>query len=107
MNSPRLLPKQILSNLQHEDRIAKWREKGASIGENESIGFGIAPDSEFALLLTIEDGIVISARTVIIIHNSACNDIYELPIKAGRVTTKSGAYIVKNSVILCSVTIDR
>lgn len=80
---------------------------GATIGRDVFIGLDTVIDEGFAPLLTIEDGAVISARTFIILHDSAFNNTCGLPIKVGRVTIKQQAYIGVNSTILCGVTIGR
>lgn len=97
--------RRYVSKLLLEDQVTRWREMGATIGENVFIGFDAAIDEGFASLLTIEDGAVISGRTLIILHDSAFNNVCGLPIKAGKVTIKQQAYIGVNSVILCGVTI--
>ncbi len=96
-----------LLRLTEEDKVARWRQLGAKIGEDVFVGFDAAIDEGFAPLLTIEDGVVISARTLILLHDSAFNNVAGLPIKVGPVTIKSQAYIGVNSTILCGVTVGR
>lgn len=54
---------------------------GATIGRDVFIGLDTVIDEGFAPLLTIEDGAVISARTFIVLHDSAFNNTCGLPIK--------------------------
>jgi acetyltransferase-like isoleucine patch superfamily enzyme len=88
-----------------EDNISRWRRLGARIGQGVFIGFDCAIDEGFAPLLTIEDGAVISARTLIMLHDSAMNNVCGAPIKVGRVIVGSNSYVGVNSTILCGVRI--
>jgi acetyltransferase-like isoleucine patch superfamily enzyme len=97
--------KKCLYKLTYEDKIARWRRLGATIGEGVFIGFDSAIDEGFAPLLTIEDGVTIAAKTLIILHDSAMNNVCGLPIKVGRVTIRKEAFIGVNSTILCGVTV--
>ena len=97
--------KTSIQRVLHEDSITRWRSLGAKIGENVFIGFDVAIDEGFAPLLTIEEGAVISARCLIILHDSAFNNVSGLPIKVGRVIIGREAYIGVNTVILCGVSI--
>ena len=103
----RTLLQNYLKRLLHEDPVVKWRELGATIGERVFIGPDVFLDAGFAPLLTIEDGAVISARTIIILHDSAFNNICGLPIRAGRVVIGENAYIGVGTIVLCGVTIGR
>jgi acetyltransferase-like isoleucine patch superfamily enzyme len=96
-----------LKSLLYEDPVVKWRELGATIGERVFIGSDVFLDAGFAPLLTIEDGAVISARTMIILHDSAFNNVCGLPIRAGRVAIGESAYIGVGTIVLCGVTIGR
>ena len=99
--------KKCLLWVSYEDNITRWRRLGATIGQNVFIGHEVDVDEGFAPLLTIEDGVVVSDRTVIMLHDSAFNNLLGLPIKAGRVTIQEDAYIGVNTTILCGVTIGR
>lgn len=93
------------SGLLREDKVSTWRALGATIGEGVFIGANVVIDEGFAPLLTIEDGVVISDRVVIMLHDSALNNVCGLPIKVGRVTLSKNAYVGVNATILCGVTI--
>lgn len=104
---PRRILRKLLVKLLYEDKISNWRNMGVTIGSNVFIGSDATVDQRFASLLTIEDGVVISARTVIMLHDSAFNNVCSLPVKVGRVLIKQQAYIGVNSTILCGVTVGR
>lgn len=90
-----------------DDPIPRLRRKGARIGNGVFIGQDVFIDERFAHFLTIEDNVVISARSMIILHDSAFNNVCGAPIKVAHVTISEGAYIGVNSVVLCGVTIGK
>ena len=97
--------KKIRNDEAMEEKLARWRSLGAAIGKNIFIGFDVVIDEGFAEFLTIEDNVVIAARTFIILHDSALNNISGDPIRVGKVTLKEQAYIGANVTILPGVTI--
>ncbi len=97
----------LLTRLAAAERLAHWRALGAHIGNDVFIGSDVLIDEAFAPLLTIGDGAVISSRSVIMMHDSALNNVCGLPVKMGRVTIGEGAYVGVSSTILCGVTIGR
>ena len=99
------LIRNYLWRLLREDPIARWRRLGAQIGDGVFVGFDAAIDEGFAPLLRIEDGVVLSARTLILLHDSAFNNVTGAPIKVGPVTIKRNAYVGANITVLCGVTI--
>ncbi|HOG47828.1 MAG TPA: acyltransferase [Anaerolineae bacterium] len=97
----------LLARLAGAETLAHWRALGARIGQDVFIGADVLIDEAFAPLLTIGDGAVISSRSVIMMHDSALNNVCGLPVKMGRVTIGEEAYIGVSSTILCGVTIGR
>jgi len=106
-NSIRRSLQRQLHKILSVNKVEHWRGLGAQIGDQVFIGFDAAIDEEFAPLLTIENGAVISARTFILLHDSAYNNLLGLPIKVGRVTIGEKAYIGANTTILCGVQIGK
>jgi acetyltransferase-like isoleucine patch superfamily enzyme len=88
-----------------ESPVARLRRLGALIGTDVFIGPEVFVDEPFAPLLTIGDGAVISARTVIMLHDSAFNNVLGSPVKVAPVVIHANAYVGANSTILCGVTI--
>lgn len=97
--------RRFLLQVLEDDPIPRLRQKGAKIGNSVFIGPDVFIDERFAHFLTIEDNVVISARSMIILHDSAFNNVCGAPIKVARVTISEGAYVGVNSVVLCGVTI--
>ena len=95
----------FLLQVLHDDPIPRLRSKGASIGEGVFLGEGVLIDERFVQFLTIEDHVVISARSMIILHDSSFNNVCDAPIKVAPVTISEGAYLGVNCVVLCGVTV--
>lgn len=84
-------------------KIIELRDLGASIGENVFLGPDVYIESEFAPLLTIEDGVVLARGVSILLHDSALNNVLGEPIRFGRVILRRGCYIGANTTLLCGV----
>lgn len=97
--------RRLLRQVLEDDPIPRLRAKGARIGNGVFIGQDVFIDERFAQFLAVEDNVVISARSMIILHDSAFNNVCDAPIKVARVTIRERAYIGVNSVVLCGVTI--
>lgn len=79
----------------------KIRANGGIVGEHVFIGKGVLIDYDFAFLLEIGRGAVISARTIIELHDSSLpNVLGHGPNRIGPVVIAERAYIGVNSVIL-------
>jgi maltose O-acetyltransferase len=81
---------------------------GGQIGDGVFIGKDVLIDYDYCFLLKIESGAVISARTIIELHDSSLpNVLGKGKTKIGRVKIGKKAYIGVNSVILPGVNIGR
>jgi hypothetical protein len=80
-------------------------EKGTAIGEGVFIGSRVYVDEGLERLLTIEDGVVISAGVSIILHDSAMNNLTGLPIRYGKVTLRKNCYLGYGTLIMPGVEI--
>lgn len=86
-----------------KERIRKY---GGKVGKGVFIGKDVVVDYDFAFLLEIGDGAVISARSIIELHDSCLpNVLGRGENKVGRVTIGRRAYIGVNSVVLPGVEI--
>jgi len=95
----------LLLKVLSEDPRPRLRRLGAIIGNGVFIGENVYIDEQFAQLLTIEDGAVISTGTSILLHDSAYNNVCGAPIKVERVHISKNVYVGVNCTILCGVTI--
>ncbi|MEW6077775.1 MAG: acyltransferase [Thermodesulfobacteriota bacterium] len=88
-----------------EDKI---RRHGGTVGEQVFIGKDVLIDYDFAFLLDIGRGAVLSARTVIELHDSSIpNALGKGPNRVGRVIIGERAYIGVGTVILPGSSIGR
>jgi len=79
---------------------------GGKIGKGVFIGNDVIIDYDYAFLLEIGDGAVISARTIIEFHDSCLpNVLGRAKAKIGKVKIGNRAYIGVNSVLLAGVQI--
>lgn len=79
---------------------------GGKIGTSVFIGRDVIIDYDYCFLLEIGDGAVISARTIIEMHDSSLpNAIGQGKTKIGKIKIGDRAYIGVNSVILPGVNI--
>ena len=86
-----------------KERIRKY---GGSVGKGVFIGKDVVVDYDFAFLLEISDGAVISARSIIELHDSCLpNVLGRGENKVGRIRIGRRAYIGVNSVVLPGVEI--
>lgn len=86
-----------------KERIIK---NGGKIGRGVFIGKDVLIDYDYAFLLEMGDGAVISARTIIELHDSSLpNVLGKGKIKIGRVKIGERAYIGVNSVVLPGIEI--
>jgi serine acetyltransferase len=51
----------------------------------------------------IEDGVVVSHGTIVLLHDSSLNNVAGEPLKFGSVVLRRGAYIGARSTLLCGV----
>ena len=86
-----------------DPRIAELRELGASIGHAVYFGPEVYVEKDFASLLTIEDGVVLSQGTTVLLHDSSLNNVAGHAIRFSAVTLRSGCYLGANVTILCGV----
>ena len=87
----------------HIPIIDELRSCGASVGEGVFIGPDVYIERDFAPLLTIEDGVVISKGVTILLHDSALNNVVGEPVKFAPVRLRRNCYIGANATILCGV----
>jgi maltose O-acetyltransferase len=81
-------------------------QHGGTIGSGVFFGKDVLIDYDYAFLLEIEDGAVISARTIIELHDSSLpNVLGRGKLKVGRVKIGRNAYVGVNSVILPGIKI--
>ena len=86
-----------------KERIRKY---GGRVGKGVFIGKDVVVDYDFAFLLEIDDGAVISARSIIELHDSCLpNVLGRGENKVGRIRIGIRAYIGVNSVLLPGVEI--
>ena len=86
--------------------IPLYRMRGTIIGENVGIAQGVFIEESRPHLVTIEDGVNIGPKAIIVAHDSSyrCVDP-SVPIKFGEVRIKKNAYIGAGAIILRGVTI--
>lgn len=81
-------------------------QRGGTVGSGVFFGKDVLIDYDYAFLLDVEDGAVISARTIIELHDSSLpNVLGRGKLKIGRVEIGKRAYVGVNSVILPGVQI--
>ena len=88
-----------------DPRILELRSLGASIGDGVYFGPSVYIEKDFASLLRVDDGVVLSQGTTILLHDSALNNVGAAPIKFGPVRIGANAYIGANTTIMCGVDI--
>lgn len=88
------------------EKVDRLIANGASIGADVFFEGDIS-DYKNAPFLTLEDGCTVSRGTLILLHDSAMNNIMELPIKFGKVTIGEESYVGANCTILCGVRIGK
>lgn len=93
--------------MQDDPRILELRALGATIGKMVYFGPTVYIEKDFAPLLTIGDGVVLSQGTTILLHDSSLNNVTGFPIKFGTVRIDDNTYIGANTTIMCGVAIGR
>ncbi len=83
--------------------VVELRRRGARVGEQVYIGEQVLVELDFAPLLTIEDGVTLAAGVVIILHDSALNNVGGEPVRFDRVVLRQNCYVGANATILCGV----
>jgi carbonic anhydrase/acetyltransferase-like protein (isoleucine patch superfamily) len=86
-----------------DPRLTRLRELGAAIGTDIYVGPDVYIETDFAPLLTIEDGVVLSQGTTILLHDSSLNNLVGAPIKFGAVSLRQGCYLGANTLVMCGV----
>jgi acetyltransferase-like isoleucine patch superfamily enzyme len=84
-------------------RVFFHRLRGVKIGKNVEIGYSCLLDNVHPNLITIEDGAVVTAGTVILAHDNAFFYTGRGPVKYGPVVIKKNAFIGINSLIMPNV----
>ncbi len=93
--------KKILIDIQYYwDPVWRLKRSGASIGNHVFIGSHTYIELEHAKLLTIQDEVVLSAHTKIILHDSSLQNVAGKAVLFGPVVIQKGAYIGANTTIL-------
>lgn len=94
-----------------QKRAKYWKKCGAHINGSVNIGYDVYFDATNANLITIEDGVWIAARCLILCHKRPLrdycvgDDYNELPHIHKEVILKKGCCIGMNSIIMPGVTI--
>ncbi len=94
------------------DRRAKyWKRCGAHINGKVNIGYDVYFDAGNANLITIEDGVWITSRCLLLCHKRDLSNYYVgddinlMPYKHGPIHICKGAHIGMGSIIMPGVTI--
>ena len=94
-----------------EKRAKYWKKCGAHIEGNINIGYDVYFDASYANYITIEDGVWIAARCLILCHKRPLNDYYKgedynkLPHVPNKVVLKKGCVVGMGSIVMPGVTI--
>jgi hypothetical protein len=80
------------------------RNRGAHI-EGNVFAQHFSTEENFAKLLYIEEGVIFASGVRVILHDSALNNLYGIPVKFGKVIIRRKAYIGARSTILPGVEI--
>ena len=94
----------IIEKAMFANRLELLRKNGAAVGKDVFFQ-GELSDYKNAPFLTICDGATVSHGTVILLHDSALNNVLGLPIKFGKVVIGRESYIGANCTIQCGVRI--
>lgn len=86
-----------------DPRLVELRELGARIGDDVYVGPEVYVEKDFAELLTIEDGVILSQGVTILLHDSSLNNVVGAPIRFGPVVLREGCYIGANATVMCGV----
>ena len=90
------------SNLQ----LQLYRSMGVKIGQRVVIGTGVFIDPDWPELITIEDYVGISPRSMLVSHSRPMVSLEGyVPSFAAEVTIKRGAWIAAGAIILPGVTV--
>lgn len=92
---------------EEDPRLTRLRELGATIGHGIYLGPEVYFEYDFAELLTIEDGVVLSQGCTVLLHDSSLNNLVGSPIRFGEVTFAEGAYVGADSLVMCGVRVGR
>jgi len=101
----------ILNRIHVSMRPFLWKATGVRIRGKISIGYDVYYDVGNAKLITIEDGVWITSRTLILCHrrdlsNYFIGDDYnELPYKKEKVNLKKGCCLGMGCIIMPGVTV--
>jgi acetyltransferase-like isoleucine patch superfamily enzyme len=101
----------LLNRIHVSIRPLIWKATGVNIKGKISIGYDVYFDVGNASLITIEDGVWIASRSLILCHkrdlsNYFIGDDYnKLPYKKEKVVLKKGCVIGMGSIIMPGVTI--
>ncbi len=89
--------------MRDDPRVVELRELGATIGSDVYFGPEVYVEKDFAPLLVIEDGVVVSHGTIVLLHDSSLNNVAGEPLKFGSVVLRRNCYIGARSTLLCGV----
>lgn len=88
-----------------------WKKAGVNALGDFRVGYDVYFDAGYAHLITIEEGVWITARSLLFCHKRILDDYYigddynALPYKTAGITLKKGCVIGMGSTILPGVTI--
>ena len=88
-----------------ETTIDHLRSLGAKIGQGVFLAAEIFVETEWAPLLTIEDGVVIGRGSRMILHDSSLTNVAGGPTKVGRITLRKECYLGHYVTVLPGVEI--
>lgn len=86
-----------------DPRLAELRDLGARIGDDVYVGPDVYVERDFAELLTIEDGVILSQGVTVLLHDSSLNNVVGAPIRFGPVVLREGSYVGANTTVMCGV----
>ncbi|WP_435254328.1 acyltransferase [Tenacibaculum sp. A30] len=101
----------ILNRIHVSLRPFLWRITGCKIGKNVSIGYDVYYDVGNANLITVEDNVWITSRTLLLAHRRDMKDYYlgddynKLPYVKENIILQKGCSIGMGSIILPGVTV--
>lgn len=105
MKRPRIRRDRSLAIDSMAPAVAHLRNLGATIGEGVFLGFDVYIEPEWASLLTIEDGVALGHRSMLILHDSSMTNVAGYPSRVGRIRLGRQCYIGVQNIILPGVEI--
>jgi acetyltransferase-like isoleucine patch superfamily enzyme len=86
-----------------DPRIEELRELGACIADDVYFGPEVYIEKDFAPLLSIERGAVLSQGVTILLHDSSLNNVVGAPLELAPVALRENCYLGANVTVMCGV----